>query len=128
MGWIFSAALVALCLLGAPPAAGGAPENSGKRGVPESSGKGGVPESSVKDIPEGVFPGEVRRLPGPRERDALSLLLGAADLFLALEFPPPAAGGVPAGGGGDQMVRGVEESGGFRPPQGRESPPLLPRK
>ncbi len=78
MGWIFSAALVALCLLGAPPAAGGAPENSGKRGVPESSGKGGVPESSVKDIPEGVFPGEVRRLPGPRERDALSLLLGAA--------------------------------------------------
>jgi hypothetical protein len=71
MGWRFSAALLALCLLGAPPAAGGAPE---------ISGKGGVPESSGKDVLEGVFSGEILRLPGPQERDALSLLFGAADL------------------------------------------------
>jgi hypothetical protein len=49
-------------------------------GAPEISGKGGVPESSGKDVLEGVFSGEILRLPGPQERDALSLLFGAADL------------------------------------------------
>ena len=73
----------------------------------------------MKDIPEGVFPGEVRRLPGPRERDALSLLLGAADLFLALEFPPPSSPKMILLGWGLTQRRGEALSAAAFDPAGR---------
>ncbi len=47
------------------------------------------PPAGAKEPEGGVFPGEKDRLPAKEEKDALGLLFGEAELFLASEERPP---------------------------------------